>query len=193
VNVPIQTTIKFVKIKVASTPDISRIQLKTVKVTFLEMHKAPEEKIAARNEIHFSLLTKPINVETYRHYYYGVGEKYFWLDRMLMEDEKLSRLINDSHIDIIVMYVNNEAAGYAEFKKEEKFTEIVYFGLLPAFIAKGLGKYFLDWVIQQAWSYKPEWIRLDTCELDHPHALFNYKKRGFTEVRTEIQDRKVII
>jgi GNAT superfamily N-acetyltransferase len=174
-------------------PAINRIQLKPVKVTFLEMHKMPKEILTGRNELHFCLLVKPINVETYRHYYYSVGEKYFWLDRMLMEDEKLSSLINAAGIDIIIMYVNNEEAGYAEFKKEEKFTEIVYFGLLPAFIGKGLGKYFLDWVIQQAWSYKPEWIRLDTCELDHPHALSNYKKRGFTEVRTEIQDRKVIV
>ncbi|MES1215826.1 MAG: GNAT family N-acetyltransferase [Bacteroidota bacterium] len=175
-----------------AAPDLSRIQLKPVKVTFLEMHKRPEE-IALKDEVRFSLLTKPIPVDLYRYFYYGVGEKHFWLDRMVMEDEKLSGLINAENIDIIAMYVNNEPAGYAEFKKEEKYTEVVYFGLLPAFIGKGLGKYFLDWVIQQAWSYNPEWIRLDTCELDHPHALSNYKKRGFIEVRTEIQDRKVII
>ncbi len=173
-------------------PDISRIQLKPVKVTFLEMHEKPE-KISLKEETKFSLLANPISVETYRPLYYGVGEKHFWLDRMVMEDEKLSGLINADNIDIIAMYMNNEVAGYAEFKKEEKFTEIVYFGLMPAFIGKGLGKYFLDWAIQQAWSYNPEWIQLDTCELDHPHALSNYKKRGFKEVRTEIQQRKVII
>jgi len=173
-------------------PDISRMQLKPIKVTFLEMHEKPE-KIALKDETHFKILEKPINVDDYRHLYYSVGEKYFWLDRMVMEDEKLSGLINADNIDIIAMYINGDVAGYAEFKKEEKFTEIIYFGLMPAFIGKGLGKYFLDWAIQHAWTYNPEWVRLDTCELDHPHALSNYKKRGFKEVRTEIQDRKVII
>lgn len=172
--------------------DISRVQLKPIKVSFLEMHEKPE-MIDIRDETRFDLLAKPINVNDYRKLYYAVGEKYFWLDRMVMEDEKLSSLINADNIDIISMYINDEVAGYAEFKKEEKFTEIVYFGLLPAFIGKGLGKYFLDWSIQQAWSYNPEWIRLDTCELDHPHALSNYKKRGFKILRTEIQERKVIV
>lgn len=70
--------------------------------------------------------------------------------------------------------------------------EILYFGLMPSFIGKGYGKYFLQWVIAKAWSYKPEWIQLNTCTLDHPHALGTYKKAGFTEVRKEIHQRRVI-
>lgn len=173
--------------------DISQIQLKPVKVTFLEMHTTPVEKLTEKEEVSFELLQKPINPETYRYYYYGVGEKHAWLDRMVMEDEKLSALINAPDTDIFVLKINHEGAGYAEFITKEKCTEIVYFGLLPAFIGKGYGKYFLDWVIQKAWSYNPEWIQLDTCELDHPHALSNYKKRGFTEVRNEIKERKILV
>jgi len=90
------------------------------------------------------------------------------------------------------MHVNDEAAGFAEFAIEEKYVEIVYFGLLPAFIGKGLGKYALDWTINKAWSYNPQWIQLNTCELDHAHAISNYKRRGFEEVKTEIQQRKII-
>ena len=180
------------KKKMTAAVDTSRVQLKPVKVTFLEMHQPPDEAMAIKEGIECRPLTRPISVDNYRHYYYGVGEKYFWLDRMLMDDEKLAVLINAQHIDIFVMYIHGEAAGYAEFRKEEDFTEIVYFGLLPAFVGKGWGKYFLNWVISQAWSYKPGWIRLDTCELDHPHALGNYKRRGFIEVRNEVQERKVL-
>src|ERR1700733_8373566 len=112
-----------------TTIDTSHIQLKPIKVTFLEMPEKPAQ-ISIKEETSFNLLAKPINVDAYRKLYYGVGEKYFWLDRMVMEDEKLSALINADHVKIIAMYVNDEIAGYAEFVIEEKFTEMRYFGLL---------------------------------------------------------------
>lgn len=171
--------------------DISKIIFRPATVTFLEMH----EKKAAPDPLpgtHFDLLQKPIDVNEYRKYYYGVGEKYFWLDRMVMPDKELYEKINASNVDIFLFYVNDEIAGYIEFLKEEKFVEILYFGLLPGFIGKGYGKYFLHWVIAKAWSYEPEWIQLNTCTLDHPNALGTYKKAGFTEVRKEVQQRRIL-
>jgi GNAT superfamily N-acetyltransferase len=142
---------------------------------------------------HFELLPKPISAGEYRKYYYGVGEKHFWLDRMVMPDEELSEKINADNVDIFLFYVNKETAGYIEFVKEEKYVEILYFGLMPAFIGKGYGNYFLQWVIATAWSYQPEWIQLNTCTLDHPNALGTYKKAGFTEVRTETHQRRILV
>jgi GNAT superfamily N-acetyltransferase len=171
--------------------DISRIIFKPVTVTFLEMHEPKEfpEPLAVTR---FELLPKPVSVNEYRKYYYGVGEKYFWLDRMVMPDEELFEKINADNIDIYVFYVNDKAAGYIEFIHEKKYVEILYFGLMPEFIGKGLGKYFLQWVIAKAWSYNPEWIQLNTCTLDHPNALGTYKKAGFTEVRKEIHQRRIL-
>jgi GNAT superfamily N-acetyltransferase len=110
-----------------------------------------------------------------------------------MPDEEIFEKINADNVEIFIFYVNNEPAGYAEFLIEPKFTEIVYFGLLPGFIGKGFGKYFLHWAIEKAWSYNPEWIQLNTCTLDHPNALPNYKSAGFIPVRTEIQQRRVLV
>ena len=172
--------------------DKSKIILQPVTVTFLEMHKRKEVPRSIPGT-HFKLLPKPISVNEYRKYYYGVGEKYYWLDRMVMPDEDLFEKINSSNVDIFIFYVHNEVAGYIEFVKEEKYTEILYFGLMPSFIGKGFGKYFLQWVIAKAWSYQPEWIQLNTCTLDHPNALSTYKNSGFTEVRTEFQERKVLV
>lgn len=171
--------------------DTSRIVFKAVTVIFLEMHEATDLPHILENTS-FELLPKPIDVNEYRKYYYGVGEKYFWLDRMVMPDEELSQKINAANVDIYIFKVNNEAAGYIEFIKEEKFVEILYFGLLPGFIGKGYGKYFLQWVTAKAWSYQPGWIQLNTCTLDHPNALSTYKKSGFNEVRTEIHQRRVL-
>ena len=111
---------------------------------------------------------------------------------MLIDDEGLLQLINAPNVEIFVMQYEGKDAGYAEVKIEPSITEIAYFGLLPAYIGKGLGKLFLDWVIRQAWSYHPQSIRLDTCELDHPHALPNYLNRGFSIIRTETHQRKFL-
>jgi len=175
-----------------SLVDFSKIILRPITVTFLEMHETKAFPPVLENTS-FELLPKPIGVDEYRKYYYGVGEKYFWLDRMVMPDDELYQKINASNVDICIFYVKGGVAGYIEFVKEKKFIEVLYFGLLPDFIGKGLGKYFLHWVIAQAWSYQPQWIQLNTCTLDHPNALDTYKKAGFNVVRTEIQQRRILI
>jgi GNAT superfamily N-acetyltransferase len=172
--------------------DTSKIVMRPVTVTFLEMHE-PKELPIPLPATHFGLLLNPIPVNEYRKFYYGVGEKHFWLDRMVIPDEELFDKINASNVDIFIFYVNKEVAGYIEFTIEEKYVEILYFGLMPAFIGLGYGKYFLQWAIAKAWSYKPEWIQLNTCTLDHPNALGTYKKAGFTEVRTETHQRRVLV
>ena len=172
--------------------DTSKIVLQPATVTFLEMHESKDFPPVLPGTS-FELLKKPIDTSTYRQYYYGVGEKYFWLDRMVMPDEELYQKINAPNVDIYVFYANNETAGYIEFVKETDFVEILYFGLMPSFIGKGYGKYFLQWVIAKAWSYQPKWIQLNTCTLDHPNALNTYRKAGFKEVKTEVQQRRVLV
>jgi len=109
-----------------------------------------------------------------------------------MPDEELYQKINAANTDIFLMYIKDVPAGFAEFVKENDFTEILYFGLFPDFVGMGIGNYFLQWVIQQAWSYQPKWIQLNTCTLDHPNALPVYKKAGFVPIRTETQQRKIL-
>ncbi len=43
-----------------------------------------------------------------------------------------------------------------------------------------LGKYFLQWTINRAECYQPTRLWLHTCTLDHPAALPNYERAGFT-------------
>jgi len=46
--------------------------------------------------------------------------------------------------------------------------------VVPEFIGQGLGKYFLNWTIDKAWSYQPRRFWLHTCTLDHPAAVSTY-------------------
>ena len=62
---------------------------------------------------------------------------------------------------------------------------------MPEFIGQGLGKWFLQWTIDKAWSYRPKRFWLHTCTLDHPAALSNYLKAGFTLFKQEAMLRKL--
>ena len=69
--------------------------------------------------------------------------------------------------------------------------ELVQFGLISEFIGQGLGKWFLQWTIDKAWSYQPKRFWLHTCTLDHPAALPNYTKAGFVLFKQETIRREL--
>ena len=79
-----------------------------------------------------------------------------------------------------MLYVDGVPAGYVELLREGSDTEIAYFGLRPAFIGQGLGKHLLSYGIERAWNDGAARVWLHTCNLDGPHALSNYQKRGFS-------------
>jgi GNAT superfamily N-acetyltransferase len=79
-----------------------------------------------------------------------------------------------------VLWVEGVPAGYAELdRREAPDTELAYFGLLPEFIGRGLGRYLLDWAIRHAWRARPRRIWVHTCDFDHPRAIAVYRKSGF--------------
>jgi len=59
------------------------------------------------------------------------------------------------------------------------------------FIGQGLGKWFLQWTIDKAWSDGPKRFWLHTCTLDHPAALPNYSKAGFVLFKQEAIRREL--
>lgn len=63
--------------------------------------------------------------------------------------------------------------------------EIAYFGLLPAYVGRGLGKYLLSEAAARAWDLRPSRVWLHTSTLDHAAALPNYLARGFSVFRVE--------
>jgi GNAT superfamily N-acetyltransferase len=62
---------------------------------------------------------------------------------------------------------------------------------MPEYIGQGLGKYFLQWTIERAWSYQPRRFWLHTCTLDHPAALPNYEKAGLVIYKVDVIQRDV--
>ena len=162
-------------------------------IFFLEMQHRPASASTFQTNFSATELTKPLSAALYRDLYFGVGEKWNWLDRMVISGTELEEKINKSHVHIFVFEVEEQQVGYAELVVEDDFVEILYFGLFPAFTGKGLGPSLLRWTIEKAWSYNKPLVQLNTCSLDHPKALEVYLKAGFELVRTETQERKILV
>ncbi len=87
--------------------------------------------------------------------------------------------------------VDGVPAGFAELDRRiEGEIELVQFGLMPEFIGQGLGRYFLQWTIDKAWSYCPRRFWLNTCTKDHPAALPNYLKADFAIYKEDIKENQ---
>ncbi len=118
--------------------------------------------------------------EFYLYLYDAVGSEWTWVNRKHMDKAELAGIIQDDLVEIFVLYVGGVPAGYAELdRRNEPDVELAYFGLIPEFIERGLGRYFLDWSIRQAWSYGPERVWVNTCTEDHPRVLPLYQRLGF--------------
>lgn len=120
------------------------------------------------------------DVGFYRFLYRSVGEQWAWRDRMLLSDRELQHILSSPTTSVYVLYADGVPAGYFELARQGRSTEIAYFGLRSAFMGRGLGKHLLSYAIAQAWSEGTRRVWLHTCNLDSPHALDNYLKRGFS-------------
>jgi GNAT superfamily N-acetyltransferase len=160
-----------------------------VKITYLEM-LAHSRRVVLPPRAGLAVVhaTSP-SVAWYRSLYDAVGRDYGWSSRKRLPDEELPALLADPSLEVHVLTVEGEPAGFAELdRRTEGEIELVQFGLLRAFIGQGLGKYFLRWAIDRAWRHRPRRFWLHTCTKDHPAALPNYLKAGFAVYREEVKD-----
>ena len=126
------------------------------------------------------------SVELFRFLYAEVGKNYHWIDRLPWTDEEIAKYLLQPEISLWLMTYEDKTAGYFELRKcDDGSTELAYFGLMPEFIGRGLGKHLLTCAVEQAWADGAKRVWLHTCTLDDPAALPNYLKRGFRPFKTE--------
>ena len=157
-----------------------------IKVWYLEI---TEEEEFIPSEVVTNLSLEPtddaaINTQFYRE----VGGDWQWVDRLNWTDNQWEKWVSRENLRTWVAHLGAEAAGYVEMEIQEGGNiEIVYFGLLPLMIGKGIGGGVLSLAIREAWKIKgTQRVWLHTCREDHPHALGNYEKRGFRSFKIEV-------
>ena len=122
----------------------------------------------------------------FRYLYVEVGRNYHWIDRLPWTDEDIVAHLSQPEISLWLMTEDVATAGYFELRRcEDGSVEIAYFGLLPGFLGRGLGRHLLTSATEQAWADGANRVWLHTCTLDDPAAMPNYLKRGFRPFKTE--------
>ncbi len=124
--------------------------------------------------------------ELNRFFYASVGRDWFWLDRLDWSLAQWKEYTDRPGLETWVGSLQGTPAGYFELEAQpERIVEIVYFGLLPQFVGRGVGGALLTAAINRAWEMGAARVWVHTCTLDHPRALENYKARGFRVFKTE--------
>jgi GNAT superfamily N-acetyltransferase len=164
-------------------PETTRVG---VTVTFLRQENPPASTTPIQlppNTV-LTRVTHP-TVAFYRYLYDTVGAPYVWWLRRTMPVEQLAALLSSPGVSLFVLYQDNEPAGFYELDARSGHTvNLSYFGLLPHAVGRGLGTQLLRFAIATAWAHKPRALTVNTCTADHPRALPNYLRAGFTPVRS---------
>ncbi len=149
--------------------------------TYLEMTSAVDFAPAyiGAGDIEIVRMEMP-DLGFYKFLYQSVGEEWAWRDRLQIGNAELRRILASPNTQVYVMYVSGSPGGYVElFRHKDDSVEIVYFGLRRDYMGRGLGKHLLSYGVARAWDMGARRVWLHTCNLDGPHALANYQKRGF--------------
>lgn len=165
----------------AKPMELAAKRLETLVTTYLEMTSrsdfAPAFIRAADIEI---VKMEMPDLGFYKFLYQSVGEEWAWRDRLQMTNSELRDILSSENTQVHVLYVSGSPAGYVElFRHEDGSVEIAYFGLRGDYMGRGLGKHLLSYGVARAWDMDASRVWLHTCNLDGPHALANYQKRGF--------------
>jgi GNAT superfamily N-acetyltransferase len=159
-----------------------------VKTTYLEMRQNPAYGPATAPPGYRVQRWLHPPLKEYRVLFSAVGGAWGWSGRQILDDGELRAILEAPTTMAYRLRCNRKTAGFAELdRRDPARTEIVYFGLCPSFIGRGLGKYFLEQTIRRAWQGGPEIVWLHTCEFDHPAALAVYLKAGFKVAGEKIE------
>jgi GNAT superfamily N-acetyltransferase len=97
-----------------------------------------------------------------------------------MSDADLAEAITAEGTEIFVAYANGVPGGFFELEwRDGQDMWLAYFGIMPEFRGRGLGKWLLSEALAAAWLREPERVRVETCTLDDPRALPLYQRMGF--------------
>lgn len=156
-------------------------------VTFLEMKTRPSAipppqpkgKIALLRALH-----PPVHF--YRYLYDAIGRDYHWVDRKKLPDAQLAAVLAEQRLELYVLYVEGCPAGMAELEFRDAATaNLAYFGLVPEYLGRRLGYFFLYHSAVNAWAKPISRLLVNTCTLDHPRALPLYQRLGFVPYSRE--------
>ncbi|HEX3674232.1 MAG TPA: GNAT family N-acetyltransferase [Rhizomicrobium sp.] len=156
-------------------------------VTFLEMTSKPSALPPPQPKGKIAIL-KADNppVHFYRYLYDTIGDAYKWVDRRKKSDAELAEIVQHPRNELYVLYAEGCPAGMAELDmRDDGIGQLAYFGLMPDYVGRHFGYYFLYHACMNAWARPIQKMLVNTCTLDHPRALPLYQRVGFSPYSRE--------
>jgi GNAT superfamily N-acetyltransferase len=163
-----------------------------VTTTYLEM-LSPEAFKPAPSHVKYVCVRKvEIPTPSLNHYFFvNVGRPWKWYSRLSWAFVDWQAWAEKDTMGTWMGQIKGSPFGYLEIERQGDDAELSFFGLLPQFLGKGLGGFFLSEAIRIAWELHPKRVWVHTCTLDHPHALSNYLARGFSVYKKETAQEQV--
>ncbi|TWD81208.1 acetyltransferase (GNAT) family protein [Kribbella amoyensis] len=170
----------------------------TITLTYLEQTspddlrpaKEPREPVEVRR-------VDEVAPEFSRFLYTAVGGPWHWTGKLGWTWDRWTEWLSRPGAETWVAWTGGAPAGYVALHADGTEVEIENFGLLPAFIGRGIGGHLLTVGLRQAWRMPERLESLDkvtrvwlhTNTLDGPNALANYQARGLRPYKTEQEER----
>jgi len=157
-------------------------------VTYLQMHApAPTRDIPLPQGVTFRQVTP--TVEWYRDVFTRVGAlEWLWYGRLKMPQAELQAIFDDPDVAFFTLSKDGQDEALLELDfRQSAECELAYFGLTPALIGTGAGRYLMNEAIARAWSRSITRFHVHTCTLDSPQALDFYVRSGFAPYRRAVE------
>lgn len=161
-------------------------------VTCLEMLVPPALRTDPQQPgIMLEQIEKP-DVAWYRDLYGRIGTEWLWASRLALAESELAAILHHRDVEVHAVMKDGRGEGLLELDfREAGVCELAFFGLTPAAIGNGTGRWLMNRAIARAWSRRGDapverfWVH--TCTLDSPQALGFYIRSGFTPVKRQIE------
>lgn len=149
-------------------------------VTWLEMRERPPRR-PARLPDGVSLAIDPApDVGNYRALFAEIGGPWLWFSRLALSRDELAALLGDPAVEVGYVLAGERRIGLVELDFRRKGeAELAFFGLVPAWTGRGVGRAAMEWALDRAFSRPIRRLFVHTCTLDHPAALGFYLRSGF--------------
>ena len=148
-------------------------------VTCLEMHARPVLRPA--HDDSFSLERMgAADTDRFRALFRAIGQDIMWFSRLIIPEEKLSAIIGDPNVFCFALVKEGRDIGLLELDfREAGQCELSFFGVVPAAVGGGAGRYLMNEALTRAWAAPISRLWVHTCHFDHPSALAFYQRSGF--------------
>jgi GNAT superfamily N-acetyltransferase len=124
----------------------------------------------------------------YQALFRSVGAEWLWFSRLQLSDAALLAIIGDPSVEIYRLLSDGREAGLLELDfREGGQCELSFFGVVPALIGSGAGRWLMNRALDIAWTRPISRFWVHSCSLDHPAALGFYLRSGFRPFRRQVE------